>query len=490
MKKLFSIILALCLMASLCITAFAEEISALEKFEGKELNPSDVITLSGEKGEDDVELIGVYGNFAEGWSAAMGYATSDDFMGENGYRRIIIDFHADWKATNGSFGKGGAGFLREWGVLYVPDDVAVTINLNGHTINRGLTEYREDGEVMYVEGGADLIINNGTITGGFSCNGAGGINIDDRSRVTLNNVNIIGNKVEDDDGAGIAVYNNSTLTVNGGSISNNVLYNSTGFTNMLGGGIFASESDVYLDGVTFENNHGDTYCDSGIAVFMDEGNLTMDNCIVTSNGNDDDIPGKSGQMTVIHGRSGANLRITNTVFIGNGNFTEDIGQTPSAIIRLRDYSYLYMDNVTFTENLSLVLLGIYDSNFDISNCDFTNNGSSVAHATAEDHGYFTNCKFDGSLPDTGDQEYTFKSYLLGKTNFTFVDCDLTEVTFKNLDETIEFKNCVVPSGLQGSLFEESSATMLFALAALAASVASVALCLSLNKKISSLKNGN
>jgi hypothetical protein len=61
----------------------------------------------------------------------------------------------------------------------------------------------------------------GTITGGFSCNGAGGIHINDDARVTLNNVCLIGNTVEDDKGSAIAIYDDAELTMNGGCMSNN-----------------------------------------------------------------------------------------------------------------------------------------------------------------------------------------------------------------------------------------------------------------------------
>ena len=38
---------------------------------------------------------------------------------------------------------------------------------------------------MYIDEDADVIINDGTIKGGYSCNGAGGIHINDNANVTF-----------------------------------------------------------------------------------------------------------------------------------------------------------------------------------------------------------------------------------------------------------------------------------------------------------------
>ena len=200
MKKIFTIIMTIYLMASIfCITSFAVEEPASNA----------VIRVSGLK-EDGITLYYPencdYKDFAEGWEAVVDYACDDDFMDDNDLLRIVVDFYADWNANDkGEFGKSSwTGF--QYSTIYVPSDTRITINLNGHTINRGLKEYEYDGEVMYVEEDADVIINNGTITGGWSCNGAGGIHITNDACVTLNNVNVVGNKVDDDYGVGIAVY--------------------------------------------------------------------------------------------------------------------------------------------------------------------------------------------------------------------------------------------------------------------------------------------
>ena len=137
------------------------------------------------------------------------------------YDRIVVVLYTDWNAVNGEFCNFGEGF--DYDAIFFPANVRVTLNMNGHKINRGMTTWEYNGEVMCVNNNADVIINDGTITGGWSSNGAGGIHIHDGAKVTLNNVNVVGNKADDDDGAGIAVYDGATLIMNGGSLKNNIV---------------------------------------------------------------------------------------------------------------------------------------------------------------------------------------------------------------------------------------------------------------------------
>ncbi|MBR0443132.1 MAG: hypothetical protein IIX15_02205, partial [Clostridia bacterium] len=155
MKKVLAILVTICLMASvLCMPAFAA---------------SDVLTISAiKRGTPNPVVIGSYDNFEDGWNAAMKLAGDEDEMKENGYERIVVDLHTDWEANDdGEFTEeiwNGAGFDND--TIYVPADAKVTLNLNGHTIDRGLTEDENDGEIIFINDDADVIINNGTITGG------------------------------------------------------------------------------------------------------------------------------------------------------------------------------------------------------------------------------------------------------------------------------------------------------------------------------------
>ena len=199
MKRFFAILLTVCLMASaLCITVSAEGSSSVMRVQyGEEVKEYDI--------------------FDDGWNFAMEQA-------EEG-KEVIVTLLKDWKADDGQFTDSfinGAGF--DWDAIYFAEDVNVTLDLNGHTIDRGLIAPEANGEVMFIGEDANITINDGTITGGWSCNGAGGIHIDDNGTLELNNVHLVDNRVEDDDGSAIAAYNNSTVIMNGGSISNNRMY--------------------------------------------------------------------------------------------------------------------------------------------------------------------------------------------------------------------------------------------------------------------------
>ena len=202
MKKIFAIVMTICLLAGvLCVPVWAEDapaagvvlrVSALKKTASDKLEP---------------QVLRDFERFQDGWNYAMKIAGDDDEMDDNQYERIVVDIYADWTADkSGDFTDeiwNGKGFKHD--TIYVPTDAKVTLNLNGHTIDRGLTDDIDDGEVMFINDDADIIINNGTIKGGFSNSEGGGLYIEG-AMVTLNNVNITGNIVEDDDGAGIAHY--------------------------------------------------------------------------------------------------------------------------------------------------------------------------------------------------------------------------------------------------------------------------------------------
>lgn len=117
--------------------------------------------------------------------------------------------------------------------LEITGNRTVTIDLAGHTLNRGLTkrEWNTGGQVITVRKGATLNLSNGTLKGGWGGNGGGLVN--EGGNVTLTNVNITGNTA-DDRGGGIS--NHGTLTMTGGSISGNTSKDGTDPKG--GGGLF------------------------------------------------------------------------------------------------------------------------------------------------------------------------------------------------------------------------------------------------------------
>ena len=280
MKKIFAIIMTVCMLTSvLCVTAFAADAPAEDV----------VLRVSALKRDDSTVVVQDYTVFEDGWNAAMELAVNSKEMNKNDYARVIVDIYADWNANeDGEFTKefwNGKGF--NWDAIYFQPNVKMTLNLNGHTVNRGLTEWEYNGEVMYIDKRADVIINDGTITGGFSCNGAGGIHINDGANVVLNHVNIVGNSVDDDKGAGIAVYGGATLTMNGGTIVGNKGYGSS-----LGAGIYVSRAHATLNDVLVSENQmltsyvGPGNSATGAGCCVAQGTLTLNNCTVKDNHSD------------------------------------------------------------------------------------------------------------------------------------------------------------------------------------------------------------
>ncbi|MGO5028390.1 S-layer homology domain-containing protein [Candidatus Agathobaculum pullicola] len=143
--------------------------------------------------------------------------------------------------------------------LTVPSRKTVTLDLNGHTIDRKLTSLaaKAGGNVIKVSG--TLIINDsagkGTITGG-NCSSsqflAGAVCVLSDGSFTLNGGSICGNKTSGSNcGTGVAVSDRATFIMNGGSICENV---GTG-SDSNGGGVGAeSGSTVKLLGGRIEKN--------------------------------------------------------------------------------------------------------------------------------------------------------------------------------------------------------------------------------------------
>lgn len=110
-------------------------------------------------------------------------------------------------------------------VLRIPNGVTVTLDLNGKTLDRGLTKCVDLGSVIRVEPGGTLTIkdgsdtNAGLITGGASWNGGG---ICNHGTLTVEGGTISGNKsIHIPYGGGGGISNGGTLSFEGGTIVGN-----------------------------------------------------------------------------------------------------------------------------------------------------------------------------------------------------------------------------------------------------------------------------
>ena len=492
MKKFFAIFVAICMLVGvLCITAFAEE---APKDELPEPAAGTVLRTTASKG-DDIVLVGDYTSFEDGWNAAMKIAGNKSEMKKNGYDRIVVDIYTDWTAKDGNFTsdawweKNGDGFDND--TIYIPADARVTLNLNGYTINRGLTKDINDGEVIFINDDADVIINNGTITGGNSNSEGGGLYIEGGANVTLNNVHIVGNYVYNDDGAGIYMYGGSTLTMNGGSIANNMM-TCMNVNLVYGGGIYIEESTANFKNVTFQNNHSggrpvytrdktETYHSYGAAIYADESIVNIDTCYFYDNGH------HRGNFLdtycVISVKNDSEMTIKNTIFTGNGGAQHFTNGHSSVYIDTKLFytndSDLTIENCQFVKNNASILLEMTRTSYlNVSDTSFTDNnatiysGSVASSATSS----FVNCTFDRNYTSG----YSFE-FAEGGNHPTFEDCNFGNSSFNNRSRAT-IVDTDAPDGA-GSIFGAGSLTMVIALLALIASGVCLVLIVDMKKKL-------
>jgi len=210
-------------------------------------------------------------------------------------------------------------------VLRIPTGKTLVLDLNGYTLDRGLTECVDLGSVIRVEPGAALTIkdssndNSGVITGGASWNGGG---ICNHGTLTFKGGTISGNKsLHDTYGGGGGIYNGSyegskaTLTLEGGVIEYNKarngggIYNSDG-TVMIHKGSYSitvlSQLKTYETNVTIKNNEasplvsGGSSSGSGICTFRDIS--IQDAPVISGNKDDKDIYLLTGKVLKLTGK--------------------------------------------------------------------------------------------------------------------------------------------------------------------------------------------
>ena len=453
MKRFLEIILAVCMMASvLCLNVFAAEAPA-----------SDIVLRVSalKEGESTPEVIKEYTSFIDGWNDAMKLAGNEDEMEKNNYDRVVVDLYADW--VPGNFGTGD-GFKSN--AIMVPEDACVTINANGHTINRGLYKIVKNGGVMYIDENADVIINDATITGGDNLSAAGGIQIMDKAKVTLNNVNVVGNRSTSSDGAGIAVYDGAVLVMNGGSISNNTLHLGDLFFLFTYpyGTLYVNDSTVTLNDVTISNNCATTGDAEGVAIYADDSTVTLNNCVVSGNATAEN--GRYAESVIVAFDS--KLIIKNTDFTGNGAVSPTYSIDYSLLFHLDDTT-LTMEGGKITGNNADKLFYFNDSEADIKGVTITDNASVVLDVNnGSEKVTMTECVLNNNTPVK-----ELKNVIVDeKGTLVMNDCTLGNTTFED-------KNMV--AGV-GSIFSEGSLPMVVSITALLASVAGIGVSVSLNKK--------
>ena len=168
-----------------------------------------------------------------------------------GDRELVANFGSPWTGLQKAFNQGGE-FALEADLTAEEDDIAlevpagksVILELNGHTLNRNLSEPKENGSVI-INNGSLEIWGEGTLTGGYSSNSSTGGAITNNKNLYIYGGTYTGNRSWE---AG-AVFNKNgaSVYVDDGVFSDNI-------ATAQGGGAFVNYGSMYFYGGTIKNN--------------------------------------------------------------------------------------------------------------------------------------------------------------------------------------------------------------------------------------------
>lgn len=192
-----------------------------------------------------------------------------------------VKLYTDWDAQNGTrLVTQGKGMTAD-GVICVPSGHEITLDLNGYSIDRQLDVAMEDGEVIYVENGGVLNLTDtkaasggaGKVTGGYSTNCAGGIEVAQGGTLNLWGGCITGNRTEES-GGGIRLNGEgSRLYMTGGSIQGNT-------ADAQGGGIAMYDAQLEIVKGTISDN---TAIGFGGGIYQSGGSTKLQSGTMTKN---------------------------------------------------------------------------------------------------------------------------------------------------------------------------------------------------------------
>ena len=276
----------------------------------------------------------------------------------------------EWAALNRRLAAGGDITLAkdyaataEDGPLTVPEGVAVTLDLNGHILDRNLAAATNRGLVIDVRGslavtdgapaathtGALAGIPGGVITGGNSTDNGGGVQVyGSAATFTLSGGAVSGNTAST--GGGVCVWI-GTATLSGGTVSGNsaswgggVRVNGGSFTMeggavsgntaSIGGGVYVNSGTATLSGGTVTGNTASSY---GCGVYVQSGGSThfqiSGGPVVSGNavgGAPNNVHLASGKSIDVVGELTASARLGVTAEAGLGVFTDGLGDKGDA----------------------------------------------------------------------------------------------------------------------------------------------------------------
>lgn len=240
--------------------------------------------------------------------------------------------------------------------LVIADGKKVTLDLNGYTLDRGQSFVSDNGSVIRVEAGGELVIkdsghkNFGKIRGGFAYNGGG---IANYGTLTFESGTITANKALDNtygNGGGIYNADGATLIIKGGVIEDNRARNGGGIYNATGGKISIeqgsyqvtelSQLKTYYTNVSITDNKA-TADGSGI---YNAAELNLkDSPKIAGNLNDKDLHIAYGKVVTFNGKCTPSALIGVSAAAKGVAFTKDytkyVTKTPAEFFITLDTDY-------------------------------------------------------------------------------------------------------------------------------------------------------
>ena len=267
----------------------------------------------------------------------------------------------------------------------------ITLDLNGKNIDRELNAVQPNGSVIKIDGGALTIRDSsatdpdgtngtGTITGGNSSGGGGGIHITSNpmgsvfGSLILESGSIRDNSANGSNGGGVYIAGDCDFTMKGGSINGNTVKNSANSHGggVFVGGIFTMENGIITNNCSELGNGGGVNIGSNGTFTMRDGTISANDAGMTGGGVN--LGASGATMTLEDGTISDNTASYNGggVGVSTGDFTMSGGTIGGNTATNGNGGGVYVDgtnsiffmhgNGTIKNNTAVLGGGVYVSN--------------------------------------------------------------------------------------------------------------------------------
>ncbi len=359
------------------------------------LQPGEALTLHAQWKEADPVEIGTWADLDAALKAGGKYTLTADVAPENPY----------WADA-----------------LTVPSGVTVTLDLNGHIVDRGYTEQGWDGSILIVSGNLTLLDSDPTATHDPAVAYTDPVT----GRAITVNGGILKGGWPDQYGGGVQVQGGA-VRMEGGSIAcNSVGKNGFGAVAALGGGVYIQSGTFLMSGGAIVGNKAsnkntmmpDDPLGKGGAVYIAHGTFTLTGGLIRGNTAGEAAGG------IYMGENGAFVMTGGTI----------VGNTAPGMNNFVDY------NDNFSIDLAWITLNSNDGNGYVSEQTFTlNDTAPIATDIFVRDGYeFTdwNTKADGSgTPYADGADFYAGTETIGLALYAQWEQTVFTITFQNEDGT-------------------------------------------------------